>query len=137
MKIRKVTFDEVVRLTERIATFVQNKGIKVEVILAPLYGAGIPATLIARILDVTRIEMFRTIRYEAVHLKRVKGNVLLVEDIVDSGWTIQQIHQIQGKIPTVALFRKLSANPQPMYSPVCIGEDYWVAFPWEKEELCP
>ena len=85
-----------------------------------------------RKLDRVRLEPFR--------YPIGRKSVLLVDDIHDSGRTLQKvIHHLQRRRPralrTATLFYKHHAHLPPDFHARTVAPDVWVVFPWERHDM--
>ena len=64
-------------------------------------------------------------------------NILIVDDIWDSGKTMQAVLDCfsDKSLVTTTLFWKETAKGKPDYYSKVAKEDEWIVFPWEKHEM--
>jgi hypoxanthine phosphoribosyltransferase len=88
-------------------------------------GGLIPAVLLSHRFDIPFIGL------EAA--KTLPGNlkkkILVIDDISDTGNTLQQIHR--HNFITAALAMRRSSTYTPLYVGEYIKDDHWLVFPWE------
>ena len=60
----------------------------------------------------------------------INSNTLVIDDICDSGETLEKIKTLYPDCLTLTLFTKTSASIQPDIYGKVTGED-WIEFPWE------
>ena len=77
----------------------------------------------------------RDLKIESYGLEEVKGNHLIVDDLVDSGQTMKQvIDHLSGEevnILTAVLFYKSGASIKPSIYMHEVSPNTWLIFPWE------
>lgn len=128
MKERKLTFAQVSNKCNDIAGSHKKKNI--DLILGVATGGIIPGMLVAKKLKL--LDKYQTIRpnkpipEELLNIKRSGGNVLIVDDIEDSGDTrfvlMSKFELIdEGQVYWETVMKK--TNP-----------DEWVIFPWETNQ---
>ena len=62
-------------------------------------------------------------------------DMLILDDIADSGMTLQDIHSNFPKPKTGALHYKTSSIHKPDFYSEEISDDYgWIVYPWERED---
>lgn len=76
------------------------------------------------------------IRY-AFKKKDLTGNILIVDDIFDSGRTMRAVveHLSGHDVTTATLFWKENATEKPNYYAEVAEKEKWVIFPWEPHEF--
>lgn len=105
-------------------------------------GGLIPATILSY---KTKIPMF-TIEWQLRHGKPARKisddamsklltkKVLLVDEIVDSGTTINEIHNyLNKKVDVCSLMCRIGSKYIPTYHDIDIGTDDWINFEWEND----
>lgn len=150
--IKKVSWDQVVELSEKIAQKILSKEIDV---LIPVLRGGMPLALLLSNYIIST-------EFSCVHIRRsisncpnsdfgdpiFKGitnaqaitnkNVLICEDIIDKGKSLDLVlHIIQQYKPASITIATLFNFNKDKYKNVVSGEtidEYcWILFPWEKE----
>lgn len=119
-----------------------------DMIIALGRGGMIPARLMSDILGVQNVCMFGIKLYTGVSTKKdkptiepfnhiiEKKNVLLIDDILDSGITIEKAYEtLYNKKPksikiATLLCKKTSLKKPTFFSKECL-ENEWIIFPWE------
>jgi len=144
---------------ESLARRIRGNGDNITHIVGVSRGGLIPATLLAKHLDVREVISFGLKSYndgddyetrvptpevyqgidQCYQLAGADSNVLIVDDITDKGNTFKYIEKMLAeKLPTasyrtVSIFRKQSSEYHPDYFATNSLDDEWVVFPWEKE----
>lgn len=136
-------FDNYLRDINTLFTNIANSGTKYDLIVGVQRGGLIPAVHLSNLLDVPMqtIQWSRTnnMREGAnQHLICNKGkNVLLVDDILDAGHTIHEIHQRYWKMDTAVLIYNCinQYSIVPDYAAWVINREetpQWINYWWER-----
>jgi len=149
-KTRKVEFvsnTKVSKLTRQLAHQIQDDGYHPDIIVAIARGGYIPARLLCDHLDINNLASFRVTHYTGAQKAEqtrlslpltidVRGmNVLLVDDITDTGDTLRlaldHIHAFQPQQLRVAvLHHKTVSTVVPDYYARKIVRWRWITYPW-------
>lgn len=151
-----ITFDNIKDETKNLCEKIITSNFIPDVIIGIAKGGVIPATLIAYHLN---IPTFKTIQIKSYNLENKKSdtifssgtlslfdelnkyqNILIVDDLVDSGKTLQSFKQlyeylksivnIHANIKFACIYYKETSDFKPdYYSKICGNE--WLDFPWE------
>lgn len=97
-----------------------------EYVTGPPRGGLIPAVYFSHAFGIPYIQLDQAVS------KSVK-NVLVVDDIVDTGETTEQLHNLPGWI-VAAMYYKPQASFKPLYARE-VYNDVWVVFPYETERV--
>lgn len=122
--------------------------LKPTLIIAVTRGGMIPAAILAGWLDVRKIDVVSMEGYgaddiplESLIIHKFPGAIcyqqseiaLIVDDIIDTGRTMQRLARMLPKAKRAALYGKLPATHQDVH---CIGRlvpnEAWVTMPWEE-----
>lgn len=123
-----------------------------DVIISIGRGGMIPARIISDLLSVKNVYMFNIKLYTGINKRAeiptiesfnhyIEGkNVLLVDDIMDSGKTIEAvINALQAKKPksirTATLVCKKHVVNKPSFYVITCNANDWIVFPWERNEF--
>ncbi len=155
MKDLHVSWDEYRRLVEKLAFNVYDSGWKFDSILCLARGGLRPGDIISRIFDMP-LSILSTSSYrEAAGTVRgeldigqyiassrpdsLKGKVLLVDDLVDSGLTFKKVTEhLQSNVPsitevrTAVLWWKASSLVKPDYYVQYLETNPWIHQPFEE-----
>ena len=137
----KVSWDDVQRDAGRLAEILVGKG-PWHGIVAVARGGLVPAALVARALDIRRIETVSIVAYdgetlrspELVKLPTAAGDGegwLVIDDLVDSGATMKVIRTILPKAHVAVLYAKPVGRPLGDSFVREFPQDSWIDFPWE------
>lgn len=143
-----VSWDELHRhskaLAWRLHTAGQAKG-GWKGIVAVARGGLVPATIIARELDVRLVETACVSSYDhqqqraAELLKPVIAAVgdgagwLVIDDLADTGSTLQLMRKILPKAFFATVYTKPRGKPQVDSFMIEVSQDTWIFFPWDVE----
>ncbi|MCE4628218.1 MAG: hypothetical protein F7C34_03610 [Desulfurococcales archaeon] len=150
LEIMHVSWEEIERIIEDIASKIRSS-YNPEVIVAIIRGGLVPARLLSDHLGVDDILTLEIKLYEGIGVRgrrpylrqpltgEIRGKrVLLVDDISDTGLTLQLAQEIVSfylpeEVKTAALYIKpWTSFVTDYYGGVT---DKWVVFPWEKKEF--
>lgn len=150
-KYLSLTWDDIYKQCEVIASKIKSNPKNIpDTIIAIGRGGMIPARILSDMLNVKNVQMYNIQMYTGVNTKGAitqsfngnvyKCNVLLVDDIVDSGKTIDcAITNISGRdansIRVASLLCKKSVTRKPSYYADDCENDVWVVYPWEIKEF--
>lgn len=111
-------------------------------IVAIARGGLVPAAILANVLDIRLIETVCVSSYagrrqgEVEVLRRLDGDGagwLVVEDLVDSGATLQAVRAMLPHAHTAVLYAKPEGRAMVDTFAAEIDQDVWLVFPWENE----
>jgi len=151
MKYRNVAWPEIETCVEAVGRAIRAAQFRPDCIVAILKGGMVPARLLSDFFGSIEIYPIRVKAYAGTRkLSRVRlepfrypigrKNVLLVDDIHDSGRTLQKVmRHLRRRRPralrTATLFYKHIAQHAPDFQACTVAPDVWVVFPWEKSEM--
>ena len=126
-------------LAELLTPVISKKNIKT--LCAVTRGGMVPAAILARQLHIHHIETICINSYldcevqeSSKIIKMLDGDgteVLVIDDLVDSGKTMKIVKEHLPKATTAVLFAKPQGKPFSDYFLREIPQDLWVCFPWE------
>ena len=105
-------------------------------------GGLIPATIIARELDIRLVDSLAIASYshqqqgDVAVLKSVTGDgagMLIVDDLVDTGITAEVAQKLLPKACFVSVYAKPKAIKLAQYFAVEVAQNTWIHFPWDGE----
>lgn len=153
-KLRYVDWTEIRDLSKNILNYIQSNGIKIDTLVPIFRGGSILSLILSSNLenvDTACLHIKRSLSNEAnsefgnsilkgfTNIDAIKGkNVLITEDIIDSGLTIDKavdiIKEYNPKNIYIATIYNFNKNK---YKDVISGEVMkevcWVVFPWEEK----
>ncbi len=109
-------------------------------IIAVARGGLVPAAVVAYELDLRLVDTLCISTYDdqnqrdAEILKQIAGdgeNMLVVEDIVDTGVTGKIVREMLPKCYIAAIFGKPAGAAQADLSMIQVAQDTWIDFPWD------
>lgn len=136
-----VSWDEIQTLCHDLAHTVLSRGIVHERVLAITRGGLFPAGLLARELDIRRIETVGVVAYDdqtAGIAKLVKEahpefleNTLIVDDLADTGTTIDFLRPLTRDCTFATVFVKPQGKPKVDLFAREVPQETWIRFPWD------
>jgi len=152
MKFLNLSWSEIERACLEISQTIQKSGIKYDAIVSIGRGGMIPSRLLSDYLNIPQVYMFNIKLYKGINLKNKsvtkeffntnlqKRNVLLVDDIIDSGETIEETYADFSKkdcsnLKVATIVCKQHVTRRPSYYGILCEKEEWVVFPWEKSEF--
>lgn len=125
MDRRFLNWNDVDRAINRIVASIDNSEIKINAVGGMPRGGLIPAVMISHRLGIPFVSQ--------ANIKDIFGNILIVDDICDSGKTLNQF-KFENNIYTATLHWKQSADYQPHYFWEVAFENEWIVYPWENKD---
>ena len=151
MKYRKVSWHEVDRCVTMVGRTNRAARFRPDCIVAILKGGMVPARLLSDYFGSIEIYPIRVkayikprklarVRIEPFRYPIGRKSVLIVDDIHDSGRTLQKlIGHLQIRRPralrAATLFYKRQVSQPPDFHAHTVAPDVWVVFPWERNEM--
>ena len=148
---KKITWSHIELLVTAIADIINNKDVKYDTIIALGRGGLIPGAMLSYKLDIKNLQNFgiNTRHDDGKYLETlvyqkpsaITGNVLVVDDINDSGKTFESINSlIKSEYPNVneLLYCSLTTRHNTTFfndntiSGEIINTSDWLVFPWDK-----
>lgn len=123
-KKRFLEWRDIERAIEKLADNIKASDITIEAITGLPRGGLIPAVLLSHKLDIPYIDPSNELFEES-------DNILIVDDICDSGETLKEYHQV---FTTATLHYKKSASVEPNFWWKLAGENEWIVYPWEQKD---
>lgn len=149
MELLTLSWDEIYRTCLRLAKDITNDGFKVDCIIGISRGGLIPSRIFADIFDIHDIFIITARYYKGINERLEKPiikinadmnnlknkNILVIDDIVDTGTTMTLLAEMINKhnnIKTLTLYKKPISSFEPDY--YASISDKWIVFPWERCE---
>lgn len=145
-----VGWDEFQRDARALAWRLADKG-PWSGIIAVTRGGLVPAAIVARELDIRIIETVGVSSYRgedgipgqrgAAEILKTPANVgdgqgwLVVDDLVDTGQTVEVLRQTLPKAHFAAVFAKPLGRPLIDTYVTEVSQDTWIFFPWERADI--
>ena len=104
---------------------------KLEFISGIPRGGLIPAVMMSHAFNV------KYISYSSAKMlpKEVRKNVLVIDDIADTGHTLKEANKLDFITGTLAM--RVGSKTSPTFYGQLITDDSWLVFPWEKLDSIP
>lgn len=129
MENEKISWNVIDEAIEKLTSMIKQSGVTYNAIYALPRGG-----LVAGVMLSHRLGIPLTLNMESVLLLKHQGsNVLIVDDISDSGKTLKHFHEDKYDIATLYV-RKHTTIVMPKYGGIYISHDRWLLFPWEYSE---
>ena len=113
-------------------------------VVAITRGGLVPAMIVARELDIRTID---TISVRSYHKQTQSGlevlkspspelmgdgdGILVVDDLVDSGRTLELVHDLYPKAHLATVYAKPKGKPMVQTYVTEVSQDTWIFFPWD------
>ena len=150
MKYRNVSWSQIDRCVTTLGRAIRAARFRPDCIVAIMKGGLVPARLLSDFFGSIEIYPLRVKSYDGTRkLERIwleffrhpigRKNVLLVDDIHDSGRTLQKVMRLlQRRRPralhSATLYYKQDTGHPPDFHCRTVPDDVWVVFPWERHE---
>jgi xanthine phosphoribosyltransferase len=123
-------------------------------IVAVARGGLVPATIIARALDIRLIETvcvigYSTDEYDPLQAEQITvikpppplvgdgGGWIVVDDLADTGRTAATLRRLMPKAHFAAVYVKPLGRPMLDTYVAAVGQNTWIYFPWESAQMAP
>ncbi len=149
---KHINWDGIDNLCNKITTQIKESNYIPDVIIGISRGGLIPARILCDKLQVSKLEVISVELYNKEHIKInpiiscnydliyniINKNVLIVDDIYDSGTTINIILNMLINIKNkrvVTLFTHEICKEVDYFGEYIENKDIWVVYPWEEVEI--
>ena len=104
---------------------------KLEFISGIPRGGLIPAVIMSHAFGI------KYISYSSAKMlpKEIRKNVLVIDDIADTGHTLKEANELKFLTGTLAM--RVGSKTTPNFYGELINDDRWLVFPWEKLDSIP
>jgi hypoxanthine phosphoribosyltransferase len=109
----------------RLATNISNSGTKFSFIGGLPRGGLIPAVMLSHKLNTPFVSQ--------ANIAGVSGNLLIVDDICDSGKTLKRF-KYESNVYTATIHYKTTAITEPNFWWKLASKDEWIVYPWERDD---
>jgi len=116
-----LTWDDISSAVNQLALNIKASGIEISRIKGLHRGGLIPAVMLSHLLDIKMISS-----------KIIPNDVLIVDDICDTGNTLKEYRELNHPIATIHY--KPSAIVKPNFWCVLVNEGDWIVYPWERKD---
>lgn len=151
MNFVTLTWIDIEEICRDITKQITDKKWEFDTIISVGRGGMIPARILSDMLSIPTVYMYNIKLYkgigdrhnrpttESFNYNIEKKRVLLVDDILDSGITIEHVYNnLQNnrtsELKIATLFCKSHATNKPTFFARLCEADDWIIFPWEKTE---
>lgn len=111
---------------DRLCTNIKNSEVEFNGVFGLARGGLVPAVMISHRLHIPYMSIESGDKdYE---------KILVVDDICDSGHTLQKFKEYAGTIFTATIHYKSSASCEPDFWYRLASEHEWIVYPWETED---
>ena len=152
MNFVHLSWKDIDEMCESIVNQIQERKLKFDTIISLGRGGMIPARILSDRLNISSVYMYNIKLYKGINVRNSKPTVetfnhniekktvLLVDDILDSGITIEKaysdmISKRPERVMTATLFCKTCSTASSSFFARPTKNDDWIIFPWEKEEF--
>ena len=122
---RFITWKDIDNAVERLAINITNSKIEIAAVGGLPRGGLIPAVMLSHKLTISFVSQ--------ANVTRVTGNILIVDDICDSGKTLKRF-KFEDNVYTATLHYKTIAEYEPHFWWRLASENEWICYPWERED---
>ena len=136
-----ITWDEIQTLCTGLAAEILQRGLPHERVLAVTRGGLFPAGLLARELDIRRIETVGVVAYDdqqagAARLVKTAAaefleNTIIIDDLADTGTTIDFLRPLTRNCTFATVFVKPEGRNRVDLFAREVPQDSWIRFPWD------
>ena len=117
-----LTWKDIEDAIESIAYRIKTSNIEINSISGLPRGGLIPAVMLSHKLNIP------------LHsLGTVVGNILVVDDICDSGETLHKFKH-ESNVYTATIHHKQTASVEPTFWYSLVRGDAWIVYPWERKD---
>ena len=128
MNKRFITWSDIDDAIERLVINIQNSKIEIAAVGGLPRGGLIPAVMLSHKLDIPFVSQS--------NIKSIMGNILIVDDICDSGHTLKRF-KFEDSIYTATLHYKTTAEYEPHIWWRLAGGNEYIYYPWERKDSSP
>ncbi len=142
-----VTWDEVQEHCRALAQRILDMGRNFDKMLVITRGGMAPASVLARELEIRRIENICVDTYDIVDSQKIKmpkllkpaadeflSDVLVVDDLADTGTTLKLVREMTVNPLVVTIFAKPAGESLVDLFQERVAQNVWVRFPWDTEK---
>jgi hypoxanthine phosphoribosyltransferase len=116
-----LTWDDISNAVNQLALNIKSSNIEISAIKGLQRGGLIPAVMLSHLLDIPM-----------TNNEVVSSDVLIVDDICDTGNTLKEYRQLNHPIATIHY--KPSALVEPNFWCILANEGEWIVYPWERKD---
>lgn len=110
---------------ERLAINITNSQYEISAIGGLPRGGLIPAVILSHKMNIPFVSQ--------ANIKQINGNILVVDDICDSGKTLKRF-KFEDNVYTATIHYKTTAEYEPHFWWRIAPLDEWIVYPWENKD---
>ena len=122
---RFVEWRDIDEAIERLAINIAISKIEIAAVGGLPRGGLIPAVMLSHTLNIPFVSQ--------ANIAGVDGNILIVDDICDSGKTLKRF-KFEDNVYTATLHYKSAAEYEPHFWWKLVQSNEWIVYPWERED---
>lgn len=122
---RFISWRDVDDAIERLAINITNSKIEIAAVGGLPRGGLIPAVMLSHKMSIPFVSQ--------ANIKQINGNILVVDDICDSGKTLKRF-KFEENVYTATIHYKTSAEYEPHFWYKLAQLNEWIVYPWERED---
>lgn len=120
-----LSWGDIQAAVEILASRITASGIKIAAIGGLPRGGLVPAVMLSHKMGIPFVSQ--------ANIAKVPGNILIVDDICDSGETLKQF-KFEENVFTATIHHKRSAVLEPNFFYQLAYENQWIVYPWENKD---
>ena len=120
-----LSWGDIQAAVEILANRITSSGIKIAAIGGLPRGGLVPAVMLSHKMGIPFVSQ--------ANIAKVPGNILIVDDICDSGETLKQF-KFEENVYTATIHHKRSAAVEPNFFYQLAYENQWIVYPWENKD---
>lgn len=126
-RVEKVflSWGDIQAAVEILASRITTSGLQLAAIGGLPRGGLIPAVMLSHKMGIPFVSQ--------ANIAKVPGNILIVDDICDSGETLKQF-KFEENVYTATIHHKRSAIIEPNFFYQLAYENQWIVYPWENKD---
>lgn len=125
---RFITWRDIDDAVERLSINIINSNVEIAAVGGLPRGGLIPAVMLSHKLTIPFVSQ--------ANIAGVTGNILIVDDICDSGKTLKRF-KFESNVYTATLHYKTTAEYEPHYWWKLAPENEYIYYPWERKDSSP
>ena len=120
-----LSWGDIQAAVEILANRITSSGTKIAAIGGLPRGGLVPAVMLSHKMGIPFVSQ--------ANIAKVPGNILIVDDICDSGETLKQF-KFEKNVFTATIHHKRSAVVEPNFFYQLAYENQWIVYPWENKD---
>ncbi len=123
-----ISWSDIDAAVEILAGRIARSDLKISAIGGLPRGGLVPAVMLSHKMGIPFVSQ--------ANIAKVPGNILIVDDICDSGETLKRF-KFEENVFTATIHHKRSAAVEPNFFYQLAYENQWIAYPWENKDSAP